>query len=113
MDKQVTIAKCVPSTSNKDVMMWHHRNHSRNSSKPNAKQRQASEPVPLPGPETTSRSVDTELSDNSDLDLPIALRKDIKIPEDIKEALADPKWRLAVQEEMEALEKNMRVCEAA
>ena len=96
-----------------------------------------SEPVPLPSPEPTSSSVNTDFKNNSYLDLPIALGKgtrsctqhpisnyvsyeklspsfstftttltSIKIPKDIKEALVDPKWRRAVQEEIGALEKN-------
>ncbi|EXC25624.1 ABC transporter C family member 2 [Morus notabilis] len=75
--------------------------------------RQTYEPVTLPSSEPTSSPVDVELSNDKDLDQPIALRKafttaptNVKIQKDIKEALTDPKWRLAVQEEMGALEKN-------
>ena len=119
------------------LLVYSRRNHSRNSRKPDAQQGQMSKPVLLPGPEPTSSSADTNITDSSDLDLPIALRKGtrsctqhaisnyvsyenlspsfsaftttltgVKIPRDIKEALADPKWKLAVQEEMGALEKN-------
>ncbi|KAL6311476.1 hypothetical protein AAG906_012064 [Vitis piasezkii] len=45
-------------------------------------------------------------NDLDDLDQPIALRKDDRIPSNIQEALQQPKWKTAVQEEIQALEKN-------
>ncbi|RVW35060.1 hypothetical protein CK203_079821 [Vitis vinifera] len=40
----------------------------------------------------------------SDLDLPIALKKEI--PKNVQEAFGDPRWKAAIVEEVKALEKN-------
>ncbi|RVW40843.1 Retrovirus-related Pol polyprotein from transposon RE1 [Vitis vinifera] len=45
-------------------------------------------------------------NDLDDLDQPIALRKDDRIPSNIQEALQQPEWKTVIQEEIQALEKN-------
>ncbi|RVW83237.1 Retrovirus-related Pol polyprotein from transposon RE1 [Vitis vinifera] len=85
-----------------EIMLWHYR-----LGHPSFPYLSTSEIMPESGLDNSSSPSHSSLPIDlvpSDLDLPIALRKEI--PKNVKEAYGDPRWKVAVVEEVKALEKN-------